>query len=505
MEGFLKMVPSEQPRPRATPESRTAADYNQLPYPSLPVAYTQPAQMAAMLRLFGVDAPVPAQANVLEFGCASAGNIIPLAARFPHARFVGIDLSERHVAEANHRIKTLGLANINVERGDLAEYTVERGSFDYVICHGVFSWVPRHVQDAILRLCGEALSENGVAAVSYNVFPGWHMRRIVRDICLFHAGTHGAPRSRVAKARAALSDIAASLEGATPYATLLRAEAQRLAKAPAAYVLGEFLAENNSPCYFTEFAARAHAAGLGYVCEGDLVSALPEYFFPTVAKQLRETAAGDPIALQQHTDFFSGRPFRRSLLVRAGRSAPATQVTPERMSGLHVAADVTPVARKGERLSFKDGRGRTIAPKHADAVRMLKKLADAYPATLPLEELAPPAKQQAARRALFTMLTRDQLSISTEALSLGRAADARPCVWRLARLEAAAGQPWATGLHHLPVKLPPSLAALVTLMDGSRDRAALLEAAERAPDGITPKQRLTSALAYCARNGLLEN
>lgn len=482
-------------------QSATEADYDRLPYPSLPVAYTQPSHVAAMLQLYGLDAPAVASAHVLELGCASAGNIIPLAARFPDAQFTGIDLSQRHVDEARRRITALGLKNITIERADLTTYAVAPKRFDFIICHGVFSWVPRAAQDAILRLCGDGLSDNGVATISYNVFPGWHLRRVVRDICLFHAETKEAPAKRVAKARAALNDIASSLNGTSPYATLLRTEAQRLAKAPSAYVLGEFLAENNAPCYFSEFSERAKAADLAYVCEGDLESAMPEFFFPSAAKNLRAAGGGDRMALQQHMDFFSGRPFRRSLLVRAGRAASVAEVSPDRLRGLHFAAEITPAARRENRPVFKDNRGRAITPAHPEAARMLKKLADAYPATLSLDELAPAKSQGPALKALFAMLAKGQLTISSEPLKAGSAMDARPRAWALARREASDKQPWATGLNHMAVKLPTDLGALLTLMDGTRDRATLLEAMKGKGD---VKQRLVTALTYCSRNGLLE-
>ncbi len=480
---------------------RTQADYDQLPYPSLAVSYSQPTQLAAMLRMFGLSAPDVTQARVLELGCASGGNIIPLAARFPHASFVGIDLSQRHVDDAHARIAQLGLSNIAIKRADLTEAKFDRGSFDFVVCHGVFSWVPKPAQDAILRICGESLSENGVASISYNVFPGWHMRRIIRDICMFHADAKETPSQRVAKARKALSQIAGALSGASPYATLLRNEAQRLVKAPAAYVMGEFLAESNAPCYFGDFAKRANAAQLAYVCEGDLATSLPEYFFPAVAKQIRATAGNNPIALQQYMDLFSGRPFRRSLLVRADRERPAAAVDARNLRDLHFNADVTiAAASKGEQPKFKDANERAITPKTADAVQMLRKLAAAYPSTLSIEEFAAPDKIEPALKALLAMLGRGQANAFTHPLTVAGAKSPTPRAWPLVRAEAAAKQPWATGQHHMAVKMPPAVAALVELMDGSRNHAALLSAFE--PQNA--KQQLATALAYCARNGLLD-
>src|SRR5258705_7596626 len=160
--------------------AQPGGDYNLLPYLSLPIAYTQPAHLAALAALFALDAPAAERARVLELGCASGGNIIPLAARFPHARFLGIDLAQRHIGEGRQRAAALGLANVELRQGDLTQASFAGERFDYVICHGVFSWVPQAAQDAILRICRDTLADNRVAALSYNVFPGLHFRKILR-------------------------------------------------------------------------------------------------------------------------------------------------------------------------------------------------------------------------------------------------------------------------------------------------------------------------------------
>lgn len=146
--------------------------YNTIPYDSMPFAQTQPSNLAALAMFFGLRTPPVASCRVLELGCASGGNIIPLAARFPEARFVGIDLSMRHVEIGRERIASLGLTNIDIRQGDLADPDVVASEFDYIICHGVFSWVTPAAQDGILNICGKLLARDGVAYISYNVLPG---------------------------------------------------------------------------------------------------------------------------------------------------------------------------------------------------------------------------------------------------------------------------------------------------------------------------------------------
>src|SRR5262245_19896617 len=173
-------MPDSDPPPTATLAEvapaleRTAAHYDQVPYQSHPFPHTQPPRLAAIATLFGLNPPPVPTARILEIGCAAGGNLIPLAARFPDATCLGIDLSSVQIRQAVPRVQALGLRNLELRRQSVTDLGADEGPFDYVICHGVYSWVPQSVREAILRVCAERLSDNGIAIVSYNVLPGWH-------------------------------------------------------------------------------------------------------------------------------------------------------------------------------------------------------------------------------------------------------------------------------------------------------------------------------------------
>ncbi len=171
-----------------------------MPYTSHPFPATQPARIGAIATLFGLSPPPVATARVLEIGCASGGNIIPLAARFPQARFTGVDVSPVQVAAGKKRCAALGLDNIDIHCISITDFEAADKSFDYIICHGVFSWVTVDVREAILARVGKMLSRDGVADISYNVLPGWRMRQALRDSMILHAGEGDDPAHRVTRA-----------------------------------------------------------------------------------------------------------------------------------------------------------------------------------------------------------------------------------------------------------------------------------------------------------------
>jgi hypothetical protein len=189
---------------------------------------------------------------------------------------------------------------------------------------------------------------------------------------------------------------------------------------------------------------------------------------------LRALAGSDRIAIEQYKDFFSGRPFRRSLLVRSG-SRTAGSPNPTELAQLHMTSRLEPMtADNGEALSgYKDARGRAITTKDLQVEHALARLADAYPSSVPLAELCIPGPTTPVRDALFTLLAAGQANISTVPLRTGRASVDCPCMWKLAQIEAEARQPWVTNLHHEPIALNDVAKALSPSLDGTRDRRSL--------------------------------
>lgn len=515
-------------------------DYDVLPYRSTPFAHTQPTHLAAIATLFGMVPPPADRAQVLELGCAAGGNIIPLAARFPEAQFVGFDLSARHVQDGQNAIRELGLTNIEIIRGDIAAIALAGRQFDYVICHGVFSWVPRAVQDAIFRICSENLAPNGVAYVSYNVLPGWHLRKIVRDVCAYHAGADGSPQHRVVRARWILDQVAKLSSDTTNFGRILRDEAKLTAPLPDSYILGEFLADENEPCYFHEFVDRAADHGLRFLCETNLAASIPENYGAEQARLIRSIAGTSGASVEQYIDFFSGRPFRRSLLIKIDQdSAIDRSLSPQRLRSLHFAGRLhADSAASTEAASvFTDGH-LTMTTNDPVVRRAMETLAAASPGACTLDELLgvsrsedsanpPPGGPSIEARllsALFKAVSAGHVTLSSLPLYVGRAGARRPAVFKVARLQAASGQEWASSLGHRAVALHPAMRLLLPLLDGAQDRSALRDrlvdalrnrelAIEQLSDGaLADPGRLEAAatamldhmLRYLEQNALLD-
>ena len=128
-------------------------DYDVVPYISYPYSNTHPEHLYTVARFFDADAVNPKKARVLELGCASGGNMIPMAIKFPDSEFVGVDYSSVQIAEANKHKEKMGLTNLEFKGISIADIDAKLGKFDYIIVHGILSWVPKDIQDKIFEIC----------------------------------------------------------------------------------------------------------------------------------------------------------------------------------------------------------------------------------------------------------------------------------------------------------------------------------------------------------------
>ncbi len=465
--------------------ARTSRQYDAVPYTSLPVTRLQPARLAALARLFGLAAPDVGKARVLEIGCASGGHLIPLAATFPGARFLGIDVSPVQIADGTARIARLGLHNIELQTRSLTELGPADGQFDYVICHGVYSWIPLDIREALMRACKERLATAGIAAISYNVLPGWRMFQIVRDCVLLHAGGIATHDERISETRRLFKILSEHTDEATSYGGMWRKDAQRMVRQTDAYLAHELFEDNNLPVTFTEFMQCAGRHGLGYLGEAQPAANIPESIGQQRGRLIRELGGGELHAAEQYMDIFTGRTFRQSVLIHAARAAAADRSLPiERVDGLHFIAPlglkITP-SPEPDQWSIDAGEGRIFDTGDAASAEALKRLAARLPSSSTLDDIAPAGRTAEAERTrirsvLMQWVSRGVLETSSEPVRCAPALTDRPKVWPLAASDAAAGREWTATLRHAPFPVSPQARLLLPLADGTRNRAELAAA-----------------------------
>ena len=468
--------------------------YDDVPYDSYPYQQSHPTRLATMATLFGLTPPDVSKCRVLELGCASGGNLIPVAETFPDSWFVGVDLSARQIAEGEVLIRKTGLANVSLRHASIGDIDDTYGHFDYIVCHGVFSWVPRDVQQKTFEVCADRLTPNGIAYVSYNTYPGWHMRGMIRDMMRYHAFRFDQSEQRVGQARALLDFLAQSTAKDTgAYGVLLRAELELLRRQSDYYIYHEQLEDINEPVYFHQFMARAEPFGLRYLGESRINTMVTGNFGPEVQKTLAVLAT-DQIQTEQYLDFVRNRTFRETLLVRADVT-PNWAIVPERVYGLHVASGAKATGKPIDLAStapiaaqFQSRSGMVLSATGPVFKAAMLSPIDVWPATIPFVELLQIAVAKLGRIGtnedlqtlslgiLNAYISSDLLELHAAPLMFARSAGEKPMALVHARVHAADGHASVTNRRHELVKLSDIALRLVPLLDGTRDRAELVEA-----------------------------
>lgn len=501
--------------------------YDALPYDSVPITDTHPDHLRALARLFGVPAQPAHACRVLELGCADGGNLIPLAFHLPGSECVGIDLAGTHVAQANDLIGELGLGNVRVMQRSVSDDLTHLGQFDYIIAHGLFSWVPRAVQDKVLEVCARQLAPHGIAYISYNTLPGWHDRAALRDMLLAYCDAGAAPVERLRQAHRLFDflDPALALR-TTPDARVLQDEIAHLRRAPPSYVYHEYLEEHNEPIWFSTFIARAQAAGLDYLADAGLASMLPATLGEATAQALR--GLNDRLRVEQLMDYARQRKFRRTLLVRRGVEVyPAPELDALDELAYHADLGSDEEIDLGSALpqTFRLAAGGECRIAHPLAKAAALNLALRYPDRLGWQTLLHGAQQLlsehgAARHAepdlafrteWFSLVAHQSVRLSAAAETLAVDVAPRPRAHALARAQARRGRVLAS-VRHTAVELDAFGALLVQHLDGSLDLAGMTELLMRTlqargqpePDRAALQTGCHQLLWTLARAGLLQ-
>ncbi len=479
--------------------------YDEIPYESFAFPQAHPAHLAAAGVLFGMEPPALNGARVLEIGCACGGNLLPAAEAWPQCDFTGIDASAAQIARAREAAEALQLRNVKLLAVRLEELDVEwaGGKFDYIIAHGVYSWVAEPVRDRLMALCGEWLRPQGIAYVSFNTLPGARSRSTLRDMARYHTRREPDPKRRIAGARRlfAIMDTALAQRG-DHYAQSLREEITEVSALSDFYLAHEHLEDEGAACYFHEFMEHSRRSGLQYLADAELQSMSAGELPPEVRNAVR-TLAGNIEEAEQYQDFLRNRAFRQTLLCREGVPLRRS-IAPELVQRFHFASSLQPSGEEGTVQQYRDADGRVLGVNDPLVHAALQELGKAWPGCISFEDLL---AKSAARTGLnpdagrAAVLARALLNCLVASRGMefhlyppvfhGAVSDF-PAASPLARWQAGQGSR-VVNLRHENVILSEPERALLVRLDGTRSVAELVSSGGEAQDH----------LAHFARSALL--
>jgi len=467
--------------------------YDESPYPDYAFWFTHPDHLAALGEVFGLRSAPIETCRVLEIGCAAGGNLLSIASSLPRSTCVGVDLSGVQIAKAREHAAGAGLSNVTLVHGDFRELDPALGEFDFVICHGVYSWVDEATGQALLEAIRARLAPMGVAYISYNTYPGWHMVDMVRRLMTLHTADAPDEDSRLDQsAQITRWLLRRSRVNSNDWrGPALEHELQNLKEAGRSLILHDYLAPFNRPLYLVDFLERAGRAGLTYVANASPWDMYLDNFDDDLAGMLRQIP--DLVLQQQYLDFAYHTRFRRTLLARA--DAPVShEVHADCVFGLYLNTGLSedpgldgieaglpmqvkvsgrtpmnvssPIARMALHLVARNGRRPATFDEVAAETRVgLERLG------LERELLAAPDADVRLRARLAGQMLRfffaDAVKFGVARAPIARHIPERPATGRLQRYMALHFD-YAPNLWHEHFPLGAAARAVLTHLDGTR-------------------------------------
>jgi SAM-dependent methyltransferase len=348
--------------------------YDAVAYPAFCYPDTHPDRLAAMATLHGLSPAPIDECRVLEIACNEGANLIPMAYAIPNGEFVGFDLARIPIERGQERIRELGLKNVRIFQGDLLSAGEELGRFDYILAHGLYSWVPEPVRDKLLALCNALLEPNGVAFVSYAALPGGHLRRMLREMMLLRMAGIEDPEQGMAEAFKFLHFLIETRPQDDVYRAVIENELRRLESRRPGVTFHDELSAAYEPVHFIEFVEHARKHGLQFLNEAVLPPP-PDPCYRFDSHTALKTAAGEDFLRQeQFLDFLRVRVYRETLLCKADREL-RRDFPEEQLRKLMVASQVTSAQdeQKGKPI-FKLPSGIKMESNHPAVNAMLEEL-----------------------------------------------------------------------------------------------------------------------------------
>lgn len=361
--------------------------YLSFPYPGDVDPWVQPRQLETIASLFDIASAPISHCRVLELGCADGANLLHFAASYPDSQFVGVDIAADRIREAQHAALQLGLTNVQFQATSVANAKTEGDAYDYILCPGIYSWVGEAERNSILEIIQGGLSPNGVAGVSYNVFPGWHSRLAAREFIQRHVRNIADKAMVLKEARRAIDFLATAARPDSVEHRAYRDVQETFRRGSDHYIYHDYITDLNQPFYFHEFITSAQDHGLQFVSECEFHKSA----CPATNPDSRRVIDSLPVLdREQLIDFTINTSYRRSILCRSTQSLKR-RLTHDCIDGLfaslHRPLQTDDAIVENNQPLTIEFEGRSITTSEPAAKRAFVELSRSWPKPVAVSEL----------------------------------------------------------------------------------------------------------------------
>lgn len=285
-----------------------------------------PVRIRALLTLAGYEVPTGSVVCELGFGQGVAINIH--ACTQPDSVYIGTDFSPAQTRFAQDLHQQTGADMLLVDesfeqfcqRDDLPE-------FDFIVAHGIWSWVSEENRRWIEQFIAKRLKVGGVFVFSYNALPGWSVFAPIRDFML-HYADKALPSSApiTDKLNAAMHQVEVMRAIPAPLSPLqnplVEARLKQMRLQDPNHLVHEYFNRDWQPMMFPQVASRMQALKLDFAGSANLAKHLDDMnHAPDQLAMIRSIA--DPVLREYTKDIFANTDFRIDMWVKGKRALPS--------------------------------------------------------------------------------------------------------------------------------------------------------------------------------------
>jgi SAM-dependent methyltransferase len=300
-----------------------ASDYiTDVPYIRYFARELAPAWLDLVATVSGLESPSRERGfSWCDLGCGHGLTAAILAATHSNGRFCGVDFNETHTQSARRFAAECEIENVDFHHTDFSTATeLLSGGFDYIVCHGVYSWVEKASQNALLQFVDRHLNPGGLFYVSYYAMPGraadLPVQRLVRALGLTLSGDSAERCTSAIEVVQMLIELNVSVLTRSPMAAALKKSKSQYERA---YLTHEYMSGNWNPLCVTDVRATMRGIGLEPVGSARLMDNFDSFVLGQAARTAL-SAIADPDARELARDFGINQSFRRDVFVRRGRA-----------------------------------------------------------------------------------------------------------------------------------------------------------------------------------------
>lgn len=463
---------------------RAPTPYDAVSYPGHVYEHTHPNRLATLAKLYGMDPTSVTQCRVLELGCGSGSNLLPMAFQYPRSEFVGIDLSGLTVQRGMRNVQALRLKNIKLLHHDILDVDASFGRFDYIIAHGVYSWVPPAVRNHMMKVFKQNLTASGVCYVSYNAHPYSHTRDLARDMMIYHTRHLTDTKHKTSQAVAIMKFLSDASDARSVHGAIMRDQYKRISEMPEEVLFHDDLNEIARAFLLHELVEEAGKHGLQYLSDAEFSRRNLADYPDQVRATLERFPETEFVAREQYQDFIDGNGFRRSLLchdnVPLRRTIDVSFVTRfHLLCGLHAVNPEHSLTDKSP-MQFQTQKGATLTVNEPLLKAAHMCLGDVWPDALSFDELLRKARAllpgrraaeedvQMLMEAMYVLASSGVAAFTAWPPKVTTEISLRPEVSALVRQQARSG-PIVTNQLHQAVRLEDEkVRRFVQLLDSTR-------------------------------------